>query len=132
MGRKEVDEIIAKAAEKGKRADLGGAYLRGADLRGVDLGKDENGDKCKLLKGNPVLELTFSHGWPLQLFHTDKGIRVVCGCRGPWTVKKARAHWKKHEQDQRRQVVLPALEALLKVAKVQGWVEQANKKEKAA
>ena len=98
-------------------ADLTGADLTGAHLRGAD------GENLKLVGPSPVITLGFGHGWPLMLLNTDKGIRVVCGCRGPWEVKKAQAHWKKHDDSQRQKVVLPALEALLAIAKAHGWKE---------
>ncbi len=127
-------EAALKAGADLRGADLRGAYLRGANLGGADLsgadlyGADLYGanlrDDAKLLAGAPVIQLSFAHGWELQLFNTDKGIRVVCGCRGPWAVEKARKHWQEHLEEQRRSVVLPALEALLALAKAQGWGEE--------
>jgi hypothetical protein len=56
----------------------------------------------------------------LLLWRTDRGVRVQSGCRGPWTVERAREHWQGHADKQRRDVVLPALDALLSIAKAQG------------
>ena len=95
--------------------NLEGAYLEGANLEGVD------NEKLTFIGRKPFIKFIFDHNWELLLFNTDQGIRVVCGCRGPWTVKQARAHLKAHENEQRQKVVLPALEAGLTVAEVQGW-----------
>jgi len=114
-----------------RRANLRGANLSGADLSRADLSRadlsradlseaDLEGD-AKVLAGASVIQLSFAHGWELQLFNTDKGVRVVCGCRGPWSVEKARKHWLAHSDEQRRTVVLPALDGLLALAKAQGW-----------
>ena len=99
-------------------ANLSGAILWGANLRDAYL----NDEKTMRLKA--ILQLQFAHGWPLMLVSHSLGISVQCGCRGldwMWTVEQARAHWLAHKDEQRRTVVLPALDALLAFAKVQGW-----------
>jgi len=97
------------------RANLDGANLSRANLSGANL------DGAKLIGQQPVLSLQFAHGYILMLFRTDKGIRVHCGCRRFENVAAAKAHWLAHKNGQRRQVVLPALDALLVIAKAQGW-----------
>ena len=108
-------------------ANLAGANLAGANLYGADLsranlaGADLYGWKIGKNAGNPLLALGFAHGWPLQLIRHEKGIGIVCGCRRFEMREDARAHWMKHEDEQRRTVVLPALDALFLIAKAQGW-----------
>ena len=105
----------------GKRIERAGATLSGANLYRADLYRADLGDGIRLLEGRSVIQIGFDHGWELILFNTDKGIHVVCGCRGPWTVEKIKSHWKSHEDEQRRKIVLPALKHALAIAKIQGW-----------
>ena len=61
-----------------RRADLGGAFLGGADLRGAYLGVDWG----KLSSTSDVLVVGAigSRNAYTTVFHTDKGIFVLCGC----------------------------------------------------
>ena len=96
-------------------ADLSRANLSGADLSGWKIAKDQT--------GVPVLSLSFDHEWMLQLIRHEKGVGIVCGCRKFETQKEAEKHWFAHENQQRRDVVVPALNALFMVAKAQGWIK---------
>ena len=49
------------------------------------------------------------------------GIAVMCGCQWFEQIEQARTHWLAHKNQQRRDVVIPAMDALLAVAKIQGW-----------
>jgi len=96
-------------------SDLHGADLRGADLHGADL------HDGKLFRISPRIALEFAHDWQLVIYNSDNGLLVHCGCRKFPSPEAARGHWNKHENQQRRDVVIPALDALLSIAKAQGW-----------
>ena len=107
------------------RANLSGAYLSGANLSGAYL-SGANLSGAYLIRGlligdRPVLQLIFDHDWSLIIFNTNKGIVINCGCRWFESPDAARKHWWAHADEQRRRVVIPALDALLSVAKAQGW-----------
>ena len=100
--------------------DLGLANLSGADLSRADL-SGANLRGRKVAAGNCVLGLTFDHDWSLLVIHLDDGVGIKYGCHWFDDPSAARAHWKAHPDNQRRQIVLPALEALLSIARAQGW-----------
>ena len=63
-------------------ADLRGAYLRGADLGGADLGGADLGEWGKLQSSSDILVVGSigSRNGYTTIFHTDKGVFVMCGC----------------------------------------------------
>ena len=130
MTREELQKIVAEHhkwifGEGGSRANLYGADLSGADLSRANLsGANLYGANlygCKVKEGASALSLAFAHPWELYLFRCETGIAVMCGCRFFPQVADARKHWLAHAEQQRRDVVLPALDALLLVARAQGW-----------
>ena len=112
-----------RGEKNGSRANLSGANLSRANLYGANLsGANLYGWKiAEKQQDNPLLSLSFAHGYVLQLIRHEAGVGIVCGCRRFETLKNAQLHWKMHEDDQRRTVVLPALEALFLIAKAQRW-----------
>ena len=106
--------------KKGSRANLRGANLRGANLRGANL-SGANLSGADLSGADGLIGLEFSHDWGLYLIRHPSGPHVKCGCRYFKSVAEAEKHWKLHPKIQRREVVLPALAALLEVARAQGW-----------
>ena len=101
-------EIARKARGAGKRANLSGAYLRGehlsganlsganlsgADLSGADLsGAYLSGANLRGFRGAQVLAMTDA-GYPVMAVEYPGEWRIFAGCRGPWTIDEARAHW---------------------------------------
>ena len=55
----------------------GGAYLRGAYLRGADLGE---WGKLQSLSDIIIVGAIGSRNGYTTIFHTDKGVFVMCGC----------------------------------------------------
>jgi uncharacterized protein YjbI with pentapeptide repeats len=103
-------------------ANLTGALLTDANLRNANLHGAIIVDDIRLLAGSAVTVIAFDHHWPLELYHTDRGTRIMAGChRDGWTPTEARTHWQAHPDEQRRRIVLPALEAGLAIARAQGW-----------
>jgi uncharacterized protein YjbI with pentapeptide repeats len=110
------------------RADLAGAYLAGANLAGAYLeraylaGADLAGANlagANLARADDIIRIDCGHGWPLILRNGDP-VMAVCGCR--WMAPEAlRQHWQNHAQEQRRTLMLPALDAALAIAKAKGW-----------
>jgi len=77
-------------------AHLHGAYLRGADLRGADLGAaDLRGADLHGAVGVVVLPAEDPRGYRLIAVQPegDGEWLLVAGCRGPYTLAEARAHW---------------------------------------
>ena len=99
------------------RADLSRANLRGSDLSEADLYGWKIG-----AAGNPIICVEFAHDWPLLLIRHVSGIGIVCGCRRFETRADAERHWEQHADRQRRNVVLPALDAAFHIARAQGWL----------
>ena len=58
-------------------ADLGGAYLRGADLRGANLG---GAGKINSVDDLLIVGPLGSRSAYTQIYRTDKGVYVKCGC----------------------------------------------------
>lgn len=72
-----------------------------------------------------ILMMSQYHAWPLVLIRHDNHTAIYCGCRvwgGPTSLADATTHWEHHEDNQRREVVLPLLEGLAHTAKRLGWV----------
>lgn len=87
-------------------ADLDGAHLGGANLDGV-----------YLTNVIGVIRIDCGHPWPLIIRNGDP-VMAYCGCR--WkSLPDLRAHWEHHPADQRRELMLPALDAA--IAKAKGW-----------
>ena len=104
-----------------RMAYLSGAYLSGANLSGADLRGALVGAGRKLAAGRPLV-LSFDHDWALALLRCeDGGIAVTCGCRWFDSPHEARKHWQEHRNEQHRDIVIPALDQLLCMAKLQGW-----------
>ena len=63
-------------------ADLGGANLRGADLRGADLGGADLGGAGKINSVGDILIVgpLGSRSAYTQIYRTDQGVYVKCGC----------------------------------------------------
>ena len=79
----------------------GGAYLRGADLRGADLGE---WGKLQSLSDIIIVGAIGSRNGYTTIFHTDKGVFVMCGCfKGTLDEFEAKVkethHGNKHERD---------------------------------
>ena len=105
----------------GARANLSGANLSGAYISGADLSGAMIAEGRKLAAGRS-LALFFDHYWQLILLRCeDGGIAVTCGYRWFDSPNAARKHWQSHEFQQRRDIVIPALDQLLRMAKIQGW-----------
>ena len=94
-----IKETLIEAIKGG--ADLGGADLRGANLRGADLR-----EWGKLQSSSDILVVGSigSRNGYTTIFHTDKGVFVMCGCfKGTLdefeTKVKETHHGNKHERD---------------------------------
>ena len=80
--KKTLEEAVKSGAYLGgadlRGADLRGAYLGGAYLRGAYLGEEwgKLGDVSDVMMVGPI----GSRGGYTTIFHTDKGVFVVCGC----------------------------------------------------
>ena len=70
-----IKDTLIEAIKGG--ANLRGADLRGADLRGADL--DEWG-KLQSLSDIIIVGAIGSRNGYTTIFHTDKGVFVMCGC----------------------------------------------------
>ena len=72
-------------------ADLAGAVLRGADLRGAVL----IGAVLSGARGLVELPVADPRGYRLIAVQQPEGGEwlLYAGCRGPWTIAEARAHW---------------------------------------
>ena len=101
-------------------ANLSSANLSHANLSSANLSHATMQGR-KVANGSAVLVLSFDHGWVLLLIRLTDGIGVRCGCRWFDDPKSARRHWNGHGNEQRRRIVIPALDALLTIAKAQGW-----------
>ena len=91
-------------------AVLGGADLRGADLRGAYLG----GAKGILIAGP-------ANGWLFHAVRWKDGPRFAASCRW-FGIAEARAHWAQDKgRDGHNAIALATVEALLAMARAQGW-----------
>ena len=100
-------------------ANLGGANLGGADLRGADLGgADLGGAKVRGMATVGVID-----GWPTVLWHTDQGYRIQAGCHC-FTLDEAKAHYA--NRDSRRGLYYLATETWPVIARLQGWIADAQ------
>ena len=98
-------EAIKGGADLGG-ADLGGADLGGADLRGAYLRGADLREWGKLQSSSDILVVGSigSRNGYTTIFHTDKGVFVMCGCfKGTLdefeTKVKETHHGNKHERD---------------------------------
>ena len=129
LGGANLEGANLRSADLGK-ADLPGAYLRDANLRDADLGgaslgganlRDADLEGADLGGALGIIRLSFSHRWELFLVQQSRSTPMVkCGCHW-FTVVEAIKHWENHIEQQRQDVVLPALNAGLMTAKAQGW-----------
>ena len=82
-------------------ADLSDADMSGANLSGAALGgADMRGANLRGAVG--LVELPACDPRGHRLIATDQGARgwlLTAGCRGPWTVAEARAHWGSEDYD---------------------------------
>ena len=123
----------AAAPRRADGADLGGwcgvwVYVELERGRVHPVSWELLGEGRKLAAGR-ALSLSFDHDWALMLLRCeDGGIAVTCGCRWFDSPAAARAHWQAHEEQQRRDVVIPALDLLLVQARTQGWAVPAEER----
>jgi hypothetical protein len=103
------------------RADLSGADLRGADLYMADLYMADL-RKAHLSRANLIIGPQRSDGYVFHLIRDRAGVCMVrAGCRY-FTVKEARAHWRKTRKGtQLGAESLAAVNYLVAAAKAAGW-----------
>jgi uncharacterized protein YjbI with pentapeptide repeats len=104
-------------------ANLAGAYLARASLASADLTNARLAGAhlagANLARAKDIIRIDCDHPWPLILRNGDP-VMVSCGCR--WMAPEGlREHWQQHADDHRRDVMIPALDAALAIAKAKGW-----------